>query len=720
MTRPEDINGSPTVANRRPVIRNPYQPVGDFVSNVSRFKIIESTLREGEQFANAFFDTETKIKIAKALDDFGVDYIELTSPAASEQSRRDCEAICKLGLKAKILTHVRCTMEDARIAVETGVDGLDVVIGTSHFLREFSHGKDMEYITKSAIEVINFIKSKGLEVRFSSEDSFRSDLVDLLSLYRTVDRVGVNRVGIADTVGCATPRQVYDLVRTLRGVVSCDIEIHLHNDTGCAIANAYCALEAGATHIDTSVIGIGERNGITSLGGLMARMIVADREYVTKKYKLHKLKELEDLVAEAVQVNTPFNNPITGFCAFTHKAGIHAKAILNNPSTYEIINPADFGLTRYVHFASRLTGWNAVKTRVGQLGLSMTDDQVKVVTQKIKALADVRPIAIDDADSIIRTFHLSLGGEAAASDKVSAEKTPQKDEEGEVPAKDGNGDIPVLALNGEEPQPKATEDAVEVPVEAPAVTATVQPEVVEVQAAEIPEVQVLEVLPSELEVPVAEAQSVETQTAKTEPTTELLAAVESTPAQTGVEAEELPANASEFKHKATSASEITAEGIPAKSVDTPVADVPATQTPVEIPVEAPAVNVAEAKEIAEEAAKEVQIVEAQVETAPEVPAKASTIETPVVQTQTTAPQVPTGGVVAPIAGASTEAAAENAAPEVPVTQVPTEAPADTPVKMSAPDISVIEPPVEVEVETPVVVSEESKTSQVEVAVVAEV
>ncbi len=77
----------------------------------------------------------------------------------------------------------------------------------------------MAYITKSAIEVINFIKSKGLEVRFSSEDSFRSDLVDLLSLYRAVDQAGVHRVGVADTVGCATPRQVYDLVRTLRGVV---------------------------------------------------------------------------------------------------------------------------------------------------------------------------------------------------------------------------------------------------------------------------------------------------------------------------------------------------------------------------------------------------------------------------------------------------------------------------------------------------------------------
>jgi len=134
------------------------------------------------------------------LSEFGVEYIELTSPAASEQSRRDCEAICKLGLKSKILTHIRCHMDDARIAVETGVDGVDVVIGTSSFLREHSHGKDMNYIRKAAVEVIEFVKSKGIEVRFSSEDSFRSDLVDLLSIYRTVDQIGVNRVGIADTV----------------------------------------------------------------------------------------------------------------------------------------------------------------------------------------------------------------------------------------------------------------------------------------------------------------------------------------------------------------------------------------------------------------------------------------------------------------------------------------------------------------------------------------
>ncbi|KAK5123993.1 Saccharopine dehydrogenase [Meristemomyces frigidus] len=395
----------------RPQSSNPYAPVQDFLSNVSNFKIIESTLREGEQFANAFFDTETKIKIARALDDFGVDYIELTSPAASEQSRKDCEAIAKLGLRAKTLTHVRCNMSDAKMAVETGVDGVDVVIGTSSHLMEHSHGKDITYIKNTAIEVIEYVKSCGKEIRFSSEDSFRSDLVDLLTIYSAVDKIGVDRVGIADTVGCATPRQVYDLVRTLRGVVSCDIETHFHNDTGCAIANAYCALEAGATHIDTSVIGIGERNGITPLGGLMARMIVADRDYVKGKYKLEKLKEIEDLVAEAVEVNVPFNNPITGFCAFTHKAGIHAKAILNNPSTYEIITPSDFGMSRYVHFASRLTGWNAIKSRAEQLDLRMTEAQIKAVTVKIKALADVRPLAIDDADSIIRNFHFNLSAD---------------------------------------------------------------------------------------------------------------------------------------------------------------------------------------------------------------------------------------------------------------------------------------------------------------------
>jgi homocitrate synthase len=373
--------------------------------SLDNFAIIESTLREGEQFANAFFTSDQKVEIARLLDAFGVEYLELTSPAASPQSRLDCARIAGLGLKTKILTHVRCHIDDARLAVDTGVDGIDAVFGTSSYLREFSHGKDIPHIIESAIEVILYVKSQGLEARFSSEDSFRSDLVDLLTIYRAVDKIGVNRVGIADTVGIANPRQVYDLVRTLRGVVHCDIEFHGHNDTGCAVANAYCALEAGATHVDTSVLGIGERNGITPLGGLIARMYTYNPEMIRRRYNLALLREVENFVANLVNVDVPFNNYITGYTAFTHKAGIHAKAILNNPSTYEILDPADFGLTRYIHVAHRLTGWNAIKQRAEQLQLNLSDEEIKKITAQIKALADQKNLSLDDVDVLLRSYH---------------------------------------------------------------------------------------------------------------------------------------------------------------------------------------------------------------------------------------------------------------------------------------------------------------------------
>ncbi|MCD6290439.1 MAG: homocitrate synthase [Anaerolineae bacterium] len=372
--------------------------------SLQNFAIIESTLREGEQFAGAFFTPDQKVQIAEMLDAFGVEYIEMTSPVASSQSFEDCRRIARLGLKAKTLTHIRCRMDDAKIALDTGVDGIDVLFGTSSILRQFSHGKSIAQIIDAAIEVVTYIKSQGVEVRFSSEDSFRSDLVDLLMVYRAVDELGVNRVGIADTVGVATPRQVYDLVSTLRGVVHCDIEFHGHNDTGCAIANSFAALEAGATHVDTSVLGIGERVGITPLGGLIARMYTVNPELVKSKYNLPLLRDIENLVADIVGIQVPFNNYITGYTAFTHKAGIHAKGILNNPETYEILKPEDFGLTRYIHIAHRLTGWNAVKYRAEQLGLSLTDQEIKEATAHIKALADIKPLAMEDVDALLRNW----------------------------------------------------------------------------------------------------------------------------------------------------------------------------------------------------------------------------------------------------------------------------------------------------------------------------
>jgi homocitrate synthase len=372
--------------------------------SLENFSIIESTLREGEQFVDAFFTTRQKIRLARLLDEFGVEYIELTSPFASPQSARDCETIAGLGLRAKTLTHIRCNLEDARLAVETGVDGVDVVIGTSSYLREFSHGKSIDQILELTEQVFSYLSTQQVEMRFSTEDSLRSDPADLFRVYQAVDRFGVHRVGIADTVGIGSPRQIYDLVSELRTRVRADIEFHGHNDTGCAIANAFSALEAGATHVDTSVLGIGERNGITPLGGLVARLYAVDPGLVAK-YNLPLLHQLDHLVAELVRVDVPFNNYITGFSAFTHKAGIHAKAVLNNPSTYEILRPEDFGLSRYIHIAHRLTGWNAVRNRAEQLNLLLSDEQVHNITEQIKSLSDQQALTLDDVDRLLYSAH---------------------------------------------------------------------------------------------------------------------------------------------------------------------------------------------------------------------------------------------------------------------------------------------------------------------------
>jgi homocitrate synthase len=368
---------------------------------IERFAIIDSTLREGEQFAKASFSTGQKVEIALALDDFGVDYIELTSPSASPGSERDARIISSLGLKAKILTHTRCAMEDARLAVDTGVDGVDILFGTSSFLRDFSHGKNVDQIIDAASEVIAFIRSKGIEVRFSSEDSFRSEEADLLRIYQAVDAMGVDRVGIADTVGVATPRQVFALASEIRHHVSCDIEFHGHNDTGCAIANSFAALEAGATHIDTTVLGIGERNGITPLGGLLARLYTVDRELISR-YRLGNLMRLDRLVASMAGIEIPFNNYITGEAAFTHKAGIHTKAMLNNSECYEIIEPADFGLERTIAVGHKLTGRHAVAHRASQLGLHFGEIELRDVTAEIKRMADSGPLSEDVLDSLLR------------------------------------------------------------------------------------------------------------------------------------------------------------------------------------------------------------------------------------------------------------------------------------------------------------------------------
>lgn len=367
------------------------------------YSIIESTLREGEQFSTATFSTAQKIEIAGLLDEFGVEMIEMTSPSASPQSEADIRAVVRQNLKARILTHIRCNKDDALRALDTGVQGLDVVIGTSPQLIQHSHGKSIRQIIDLAEEVMRFIRSQAPDIilRFSTEDTFRSSESDLLRVYLAIADLGlVNRLGVADTVGVALPTQVYAMVHQLVRLTGLDIEFHGHNDSGCAIANACAALEAGATHIDTTILGIGERNGITPLGGLIARLYTINKSYV-QKYNLRLLPQLDALIAQTCGIQIPFSNYITGSSAFIHKAGIHAKAVLADPSTYEILNPEDFGLMREVTMGHRLTGWNTVRDRAQKLGLALDDTTIKTITRTIKQQADTRPLALAEIDTLL-------------------------------------------------------------------------------------------------------------------------------------------------------------------------------------------------------------------------------------------------------------------------------------------------------------------------------
>jgi len=364
------------------------------------FGIIDTTLREGEQFADAYFSPAQKLEIARALDAFGVQYLEVTSPAVSRRNMRDVQALVRLGLRAKILAHVRCHPVDIAAAIRAGVQGVNLFFATSTFLREAGHGRSLQAVLEAACEGVRQVQDAGLEVRFSCEDAFRSRLDEMLPILHAVDALGVNRIGVPDTVGSATPRQVYAVVSLLANELHADLGFHGHNDAGCAVANAYAALEAGARYVDTTVLGIGERNGITSLEGLVARLAASDPTLL-EGYDLKGLIPLAEMISEITNVPIPFNHTIAGSHAFAHRAGIHLGAILNNPRAYEAIDPDQFGAHRRLDMAHALTGRHAIEHRAQELDIALNAEQLERVTTHFKNLAGRRRVGLTELDAVI-------------------------------------------------------------------------------------------------------------------------------------------------------------------------------------------------------------------------------------------------------------------------------------------------------------------------------
>src|SRR5712691_3064554 len=371
--------------------------------------MLDSTLREGEQFAGAFFTLEQRLNIARLLDAVGVSMIEVPSPIASPETRQAIGELCGLGLRAQIVAHVRCVEADVQAALELPGYGLNLFYGTSVQLRSFSHGRCIEQIIADAVPLIRRVREAGRYVRFSAEDAFRSDLVDLLTVFDAVVAAGVQRIGLPDTVGIALPGQVERLVKLCaERYPGIGIEFHGHNDTGCAIANTVAALEAGADCLDVTVLGIGERNGIASLSGVFAHLYVHHPELVVE-HDLTQLAPLDQFVAECLKFPIPFNTPITARGAFTHRAGVHTKAVLQNPRSYEALDPTDFGLMRHIDVGSRFTGRHAVGHRAAMLGLCLSKNEISHLTQALRARAEQGSLNQEEVDAFIHAWYQEKG-----------------------------------------------------------------------------------------------------------------------------------------------------------------------------------------------------------------------------------------------------------------------------------------------------------------------
>ena len=371
------------------VLRDGAQQRESTMSTTMRsLALLDSTLREGEQFARTYFSLEQRLQVARLLDALGVTFIEVPSPIASPETSDAIRAICALNLRAHIIPHVRCAEHDVLAALELPVYGLNMFFGTSNELRSYSHGRRIDQIKAEAVPLIRHVLSTGRYVRFSAEDAFRSDLVDLLTVFDAVVEAGVNRIGMPDSVGIATPRQVEQVVRLIADrYPGVGIEFHGHNDTGCAIANTIAAFEGGADCLDVTILGIGERNGIASLSGVISYLYVHYPELLTN-YDLTGLVAVDQYVADCLNMPIPFTTPITSPQAFTHRAGVHTKAILHNPRAYEVINPSDFGIVRHIDIGSRITGRYAVGHRAATLGLELTNEELIQLTQSLKERAE--------------------------------------------------------------------------------------------------------------------------------------------------------------------------------------------------------------------------------------------------------------------------------------------------------------------------------------------
>lgn len=224
-------------------------------------RIVDTTLRDGEQKAGIAFSIEDKVEIAKLINAMNIYQIEAGIPAMGGDEKESIKEIVKLGLKSKISAWNRMNIKDINESMECKVDIIHISVPSSDLQIESKLGKKRSWVIDNLIKCVEYATSSGYEVTIGLEDASRADMDFLIQLSKIVFNLGVKRVRYADTVGILYPRKCYYDIKEIISKIPIDVEAHMHNDFGMAMANSMGALDAGAKYVDCTISGIGERAG---------------------------------------------------------------------------------------------------------------------------------------------------------------------------------------------------------------------------------------------------------------------------------------------------------------------------------------------------------------------------------------------------------------------------------------------------------------------------
>ncbi len=301
-----------------------------------RPKIIDATLREGNQAPGVKFTEDDSVRIAKLLDSVGVDMIEIGHPLAGPTEHDRTRAVANLGLDTEILAHARAHADDIQAVARAGAGWVGIFLGVNDITTKARViGRGFQELVVMVRGAIRMAKDSGLRIRYSCEDSSRTPEEFLREVFSAATDEGADRICFADTIGRMEPVEVADKVAMMRAwFPDKEIEVHLHDDRGLALASSLAAYDAGADWISTSVNGLGERCGITDLSALLVNFGFRGLQELPN---LKALKTLSSVVAEASGRTVNFGQPIVGRDAFRHGSKLHVRATSYEPRAYDWI-----------------------------------------------------------------------------------------------------------------------------------------------------------------------------------------------------------------------------------------------------------------------------------------------------------------------------------------------------------------------------------------------